>query len=208
MQSTDGAKPVAATHVLYLHGFRSSPASFKARRMAALMASNYPDVHWWCPLLAPSPAKAMADVVRGIQDWPMASTVVVGSSLGGFYATWLAERLGCRAVLLNPAVGPARDLARYVGTHAMWHDAESIFEFRAEYVQEMLDLIIGQITHPDRYYTLIAQGDEVLDWREMAAHFEGSQGLILEGGDHALSNFDALLPGVLAFMGLPPPRGT
>lgn len=195
--------PVPATHVVYLHGFRSSPGSFKARHMAALMARHHPGVQWWCPQLPPSPAQAINDVMRHTASWPQASTVVLGSSLGGFYATWLAEQRDWRAVLLNPAIGPARDLQRYVGTHTMWHDPTASFEFKAEYVQEMNGFKVEQITQPQRYYALIAKGDEVLDWREMAAHFANCQGQVLEGGDHALSNFEALLPGVLRFMGLP-----
>ena len=96
------------THLLYLHGFRSSPKSFKARMMADWLARHRPDVHWWCPQLPPSPRQAMQELLAGVQDWPRERMAVVGSSLGGFYATHVAETLGCRAVLLNPAVHPAR----------------------------------------------------------------------------------------------------
>jgi predicted esterase YcpF (UPF0227 family) len=106
---------MSTTHLLYLHGFRSSPLSFKARVTGAAVASRYPDVTWMCPMLPASPAQAMNDVVQAVADWPRASMAVVGSSLGGFYATRLAECLGCKAVLLNPAVHPARDLAAHVG---------------------------------------------------------------------------------------------
>ena len=105
----------AAMHLLYLHGFRSSPASFKARRMADWLASHRPDVRWWCPQLPPSPAAAWALINQGIADWPRDNLAVVGSSLGGFYATAVAESTGCPAVLLNPAVEPARDLGRRGG---------------------------------------------------------------------------------------------
>ncbi len=91
------------THLLYLHGFRSSPQSAKARQMAARVAADHPGVTWWCPQLPPSPAEAAALIERGTADWPAERMAVVGSSLGGFYATWMAERTGCKAVLLNPA---------------------------------------------------------------------------------------------------------
>mgnify|MGYP001627309055 CR=1 FL=1 len=103
------------THLLYLHGFRSSPLSFKAQRMQAVLRERHPGVTWWCPQLPPSPRAAMALVEQGIAGWPRERMAVVGSSLGGFYATWVAERTGCRAVLLNPAVHAARDLARHIG---------------------------------------------------------------------------------------------
>jgi pimeloyl-ACP methyl ester carboxylesterase len=99
------------THLLYLHGFRSSPQSFKARRLAAWLAAHRPAVHWHCPQLPPSAREALRGVLAQIDTWPRETTAIVGSSLGGFYAMAVAERLGaaCRAVLLNPAVDPARD---------------------------------------------------------------------------------------------------
>ena len=189
-------------HLLYLHGFRSSPQSFKARRMHAWMQAQRPDVHWWCPQLPPSPQQAMALVETGIQGWPKAAMAVVGSSLGGFYATALAERHGCPAVLLNPAVNPARDLAAYTGEQTLFHDAEQRFFFSAEYVDELRALTVPIITRPERYAAVIAQGDEVLDWREMVARYPGATLRVLVGGDHALSAFDMHLPWVVGFLGL------
>ena len=190
------------THLLYLHGFRSSPRSAKAEKMAAVVKTRHPAVQWWCPQLPPSPREAMALLMAGIESWPKESMAVVGSSLGGFYATWIAARTGCPAVLLNPAVDPARDLARYIGEQSAWHDPLQTFFFRPEYVQELRDLQAGPLPHPERFYTLIAKGDEVLDWREMNARYAGAQGQLLEGGDHALSDFDAHIDAVLAFLAL------
>ena len=190
------------THLLYLHGFRSSPRSAKAEKMAAAVKARHPAVHWWCPQLPPSPREAMALLMAGIQDWPKGSMAVVGSSLGGFYATWIAAQTGCPAVLLNPAVDPARDLARYIGEQTAWHDPQQTFFFRPEYVQELRDLQAGPLPHPERFYTLIAKGDKVLDWREMSARYAGAQGRLLEGGDHALSDFETHIDALLAFLAL------
>ena len=190
------------THLLYLHGFRSSPRSAKAEKMAAAVKARHPAVHWWCPQLPPSPREAMALLMAGIQSWPKGNMAVVGSSLGGFYATWIAARTGCPAVLLNPAVDPARDLARYIGEQTAWHDPLQTFYFRPEYVQELRDLQAGPLPRPERFYTLIAKGDEVLDWRDMSARYAGAQGRLLEGGDRALSDFDAHIDAVLAFLAL------
>jgi len=191
----------AVTHLLYLHGFRSSPQSTKARRMAAWLAANRPDVQWTCPQLPPSPAQAMREVLERVADWPRATTGIVGSSLGGFYATAIAERLGCRAVLINPAIDPARDLVGYVGELESWHGNER-FEFRAEFIDELRRLTPLGLTEPDRYLAIIAKGDELLDWREMAARYVGCHVKLLEGGDHALSDFEEHLPDLLAFLGL------
>jgi predicted esterase YcpF (UPF0227 family) len=193
---------MSVTHLLYLHGFRSSPRSTKAVKMAAVVQARHPAVHWWCPQLPPSPRQAMAMLMAGIAGWPQASMAVVGSSLGGFYATWIAARTGCPAVLLNPAVQPARDLARHIGEQSAWHEPQETFFFEPEFVQELRELDAGTLSRTERYYTLIAKGDEQLDWREMSARYAGSQGQLLEGGDHALSDFDAHMEGVLRFLAL------
>ncbi len=178
------------THLLYLHGFRSSPQSTKARLMAERMACQHPSTHFWCPQLPPSPRDAMALVMQGIASWPRESTAVVGSSLGGFYATGVAVALGCRAVLLNPAVHPARDLARHIGRQTAWHDPQTEFDFRPEFVDELNALEAGPLPRPALCFAVIAKGDEVLDWREMVARYPGSRVKLLDGSDHALSDFE------------------
>lgn len=190
------------THLLYLHGFRSSPASTKARMTAAAVAERFPRTTWLCPPLPASPRDAMAGVERSIADWPRDSMAVIGSSLGGFYATWLAEKWGCRAIVLNPAVLPARDLARHLGDNAQWHDPEQHFVFEASYIQELQAQEVARITRPDRYFAVIAKGDEVLDWREMAAHYAGASIKLLPIGDHALTDYAQHLDEVLEFVGL------
>ena len=190
------------SHLLYLHGFRSSPQSAKAQTLAALVAARHPSVKWWCPQLPPSPREAMALLAEGLAGWPAEATAVVGSSLGGFYATALAERFGCKAVLLNPAVFPARDLATYIGEQSAWNNPDEHFFFEARFVDELRALETGPLTRPENYLAVIAKGDEVLDWREMAGRYAGAQLRLLEGGDHALSGFDAQLPLILDFLDL------
>jgi predicted esterase YcpF (UPF0227 family) len=174
----------------------------KALKMADAVQSRHPQVHWWCPQLPPSPREAMALLMAGIAGWPAHNMAVVGSSLGGFYATWIAVQTGCKAVLLNPAVDPARDLSRYIGVQTSWHDPLQTFFFKAEFVQEMRALQAGPLAQPERVLALIAKGDEVLDWREMSGRYPSSHQAVLEGGDHALSDFDTHLDDVLAFLDL------
>jgi predicted esterase YcpF (UPF0227 family) len=190
------------THLLYLHGFRSSPRSAKAMQVARRMQERHPEVQWWCPQLPPSPAEAMRQVMDGIGGWPKDRMGVIGSSLGGFYAACVAQATGCRAVLLNPAVQPARDLARHTGEHTAWHDPSQRFWFEPRFVDELRALEPGALRHPERVFALIAKGDEVLDWREMAARHPGAQLKVLEGGDHAISDFDTHIDEVLCFLGL------
>lgn len=190
------------SHLLYLHGFRSSPQSAKARQVAAWMQRRHPEVTWWCPQLPPSPREAMDMVSEGIADWPHAAMAVMGSSLGGFYATHVAETCGCKAVLLNPAVNPARDLAKYIGEQTSWHDPDERFFFEPRFVDELQALTHGPVARPDNYFALIAKGDEVLDWREMTGRYPGAQIRLLEGGDHAISDFELHLPDLMGFLGL------
>lgn len=189
--------------ILYLHGFRSSPTSMKARMMADAMAQLGLAADWACPQLPASPREAI-DLAMGIArrqlegaDTPRALTVI-GSSLGGFYATWLAEQLGCKAVLLNPAVEAARGLATQVGEHHMYH-SDAPFVFLPEYVDELAAIHAPRITQPDRYFLVAATGDEVLDWREMRDRYAGCRQRIVQGSDHGLSDFAQWMPEVLEF---------
>ncbi len=164
------------THLLYLHGFRSSPQSFKARRLHEWLTRRQPEVHWWCPQLPPSPRRAFELIESGITGW--------------------------RALVMNPAVDPARDLQRHVGQQSLFHDPSQQFDFRVEYIDELRKLAVPRITLPERYAAIIAKGDELLDWREMTRRYAAATIRLLEGSDHGLSDFDEHLPFVLAFLGL------
>jgi hypothetical protein len=203
------------THLLYLHGFRSSPESMKAQKMKAAVAQHHPEVAFWCPQLPPSPREAMALVAQGLEDRlrsdgpaPPSRLAVMGSSLGGFYATWVAEHLAVAAhspvVLINPAVDPAQDLSGFIGEQTHWHDPAQTFYFRPEYVDELRAQSGVVLTRPQRYQVWAATGDEVLDWRDMQARYQvchDTGGLhIVPGSDHALSDFDQHLPHMLAHL--------
>ena len=191
--------------LLYLHGFRSSPRSFKARVVGARMAALGRADELICPQLPASPRAAMA-LVRTLTDrYPAGELAVVGSSLGGFYATWLAERRGCRAVLLNPAVDPLKDLDKHVGVTTAFHSDEP-FEFKREYIDELRELKVEAITDPQRYFLIAATGDEVLDYRDMLRHYAGARQTVIEGSDHAISEFPDHVDEVLAFCSADAPR--
>lgn len=138
----------------------------------------------------------------GIAGWPRKSTAVVGSSLGGFYATHVAETCGCKAVLLNPAVKPARDLAKYIGEQTAWNDPNERFFFEPRFIDELHALTHGPVATPENYFAVIAKGDEVLDWREMTGRYPGARIRLLEGGDHAISDFERHMPEVMGFLDL------
>lgn len=187
--------------ILYLHGFRSSPQSFKARLLAERMQALGRSAEYLCPQLPASPSEAIALALQLVQSCAPAELTIIGSSLGGFYATWLAERLGCRAVLLNPAVQPPRDLEQYVGVSTAYHSAAR-FEFKREYIAELQTLAIDEISRPERYFLIAATGDEVLDWQQMVAHYPCARHRVINGSDHGLSDFAHLADEVLAFCGI------
>lgn len=201
--------PHRTTHLLYLHGFRSSPASMKARKVAARVEAQHPGVTWWCPQLPPSPRDAMALVMQGTAGWPVDRMAVVGSSLGGFYARWIGLQTGCRVALLNPAPFPARDLAAHIGEQRTWQNPEDRFFFAASHVAE-LEALEADIARwapqrantPERLFALLARGDEVLDWREMQAFCEGGTIALLPGSDHAISDFDDHIDTLFRFLEL------
>lgn len=184
--------------IVYLHGFRSSPLSFKARLLKDRMHALGRAADYRCPQLPASPAAAAALLLDLVSDVPAERLCLIGSSLGGFYAVWLAERVGCRAVLLNPAVDPASALADQVGPQTAWHGNES-FDFKPEHLDELSALKVERLTHPERYLLLAATGDELLDWRDMSAYCAGASQIIIEGSDHGLSDFADHMNHVLAF---------
>lgn len=188
-----------SARLIYLHGFRSSSRSFKARLLAERMASLGLAARFHAPDLPPSPAHAVALIERELA--PGADDCLVGSSLGGCYAAWLGARSGSRVVLLNPAVHPARDLVGRVGPQLGYHDDEP-FEFEARFIDELRVLEAARLPDPARVLLIAAKGDELLDWREMVALHTGARQHVLEGSDHGLSDFAALVDEVLAFAGL------
>jgi predicted esterase YcpF (UPF0227 family) len=193
--------------ILYLHGFRSSPGSFKARVLAARLAELGRSDEWCCPMLPVSPVETIAlaeSLAAGASK-----VTVIGSSLGGYFATYLAEQHGWPAVLLNPAIVPQRDLSHYLGEQPLWHGGGSIV-VEPHHLDELRSLGVEAVTRTERYYLIAATGDEVLDYREMLAHYPGARTTLIQGSDHAISEFPQYVDDVLAFCDAPlaPPKAT
>jgi predicted esterase YcpF (UPF0227 family) len=112
----------------------------------------------------------------------------------------LAAERGCRFAVINPAVQPARDLARHIGEQTNFHDPDARFFFREAFIAQFRELDPYPIAHPERGWALIARGDEVLDWREMVSHYQGALIHLLDGSDHAVSDFDEHLPELLNWL--------
>jgi predicted esterase YcpF (UPF0227 family) len=186
--------------ILYLHGFLSTPLSRKARQLQAALAERGRAADFLCPALPVSPRGAAEVALAVAQLEDPAQLCVVGSSLGGYYATWLAERIACRVVLLNPAIRPYDHLFTQSGWRTDY-GGQSV-EIRAEYADELRALAVHGLTRPERYFLIAATGDEVIDYREMVERYAGCRTRLIAGSDHAMSDFAAYLPEILDFCGI------
>ncbi len=186
--------------LLYLHGFCSSPASGKARSLQTYMAERGLHDQFWCGPLPVSAHLAMAMVDAIITACPEPPTLV-GSSLGGFYATWLAEKHGLKAVVINPVVWSAIDPERFLGEQRNYHTGD-FFEFTREHVAELSSLALPQLSQPERFWLLAERGDEVLPCAAAEQYYAASPCTVLDGGDHGFSRFDDYRDEILRFAGL------
>jgi predicted esterase YcpF (UPF0227 family) len=182
--------------IVYLHGFISAPRSRKATMLGDYVRNCVGGLDYVVPALHHRPAQAMRQVEEACAPYAAADLTLVGSSLGGFYATVAAERRGCRAALLNPAVHPHRHFARYLGPQRNLYTGEA-FELTVEHVDELMALDVPAITHPSRYWLFVETGDEVLDYREAVEFYAGACQSVVRGGDHALTSFPEHVPEIV-----------
>ena len=185
---------------IYLHGFNSSPASFKARlvheRLAALGRAN----EFMAPHLPHRPAQAIAAIEQALDGLALDTVTLIGSSLGGHYATWVAERYATRAALINPAVAPHVLLAQALGPQKNIYTGET-YELTAAHLDELRTLDIARITCPERYLLIVATGDEVLDSRVAIEKYRHAVQIVHSGGDHGFAQFERYVDTVIDFGG-------
>lgn len=195
MQSTADSRML-----IYIHGFNSSPASAKARLLAERMDAAGRGKEFLAPALPHSPADAARLLDALARQHPGAA--LVGSSLGGYYATWLAEKHGLKAALLNPAVRPYELLEGHLGPQQNLYSGEC-YELTTQHVEELRALEIAEIT-PQRYLLIAATADQVLDHRAAVERYRGCRQIVIDGGDHGLSGFASYVDTVLGFCGILP----
>jgi predicted esterase YcpF (UPF0227 family) len=185
--------------ILYLHGFRSSPQSFKAQILGDFLRARGMGDQFVCPALphVPDEALALCDEIIAQSRTPV---TVAGSSLGGFYATWLAETHKLKAVLVNPAVVAPLALRDYLGPQTNMYTGE-VFEFTETHIAQLARREIQEVT-PARYLLLVEKGDEVLDYRQAVEKYAGARQVVLDGGDHSFTRFRDYADQILEFSGL------
>jgi predicted esterase YcpF (UPF0227 family) len=182
--------------IVYLHGFNSSPRSHKAQLLERTMAERGLAGRYACPALPPRASEALERIRPHLER----ATCLVGSSLGGFYATWLAEQHGLKAVLINPAIEPHVGLRTRLGPQENLYTGER-YELTEAHLREWQALYVPRVT-PSRYLLLVETGDEVLDYRQALLRYAGCEQVIVEGGDHTLQSFPQHLGRILRFAGL------
>jgi len=185
--------------LLYLHGFNSASSSHKAQVLQATMTRLNRGAQFLSPDLPHRPAQAIARLETLIEKLPKTSTLV-GSSLGGYYATYLAERHDLKAVLINSAVAPYRLLAPLIGPQQNYYTGEA-YEFTAQHLAELEALEVA-VLHPEHYFLLVQTGDEVLNYRDAVARYAGAKQSVIPGGDHGFQQFENYLNDILAFAGI------
>jgi hypothetical protein len=186
--------------IVYLHGFNSSPQSAKAQYLKRYLEERGRGHEFACPRLPHRPSLAVAAAEAEIARLPQGAITLVGSSLGGFYATWLAEKHALRAVLINPAIDPHVGLRAYLGPQQVFHGGES-YELTEQHLREWEALFVTEV-HPERYLLLVETGDEILDYRSAVRKYLGARQIVVQGGDHSFASFPEHIPLILDFAGM------
>jgi len=188
-------------HLFYIHGFNSSPLSAKARQVGDYLASLNADINFHVPVLPFDPDKAIAILDREVQSCLPGIVGLIGSSMGGYYGTWIAEKYNLKLAMVNPAARPYELLADYMGEQVNDYTGER-FTFEPKHMDSLKALEIGAVSRPDNFLLLTQTGDEVLDYREAVNKFADCRQVVQEGGSHAFDDFESMLPMILDFLGM------
>lgn len=185
--------------LLYLHGFLSSPLSFKAQQAQAWLAAKHPEIDYHCPQLSPYPAETQRVLEQLVELLGWQPVYLMGSSLGGFWATWLAEKYNLRALLINPAVNPQEFMPKYLGLELKSYHTDDVYQLHAHHIDEIKAVDV-QPQRLDNYWLLLQTGDETLDYRQAVKKYAGCKQTVEAGGDHAFQGFERYLESGLEFL--------
>lgn len=186
--------------LLYLHGFLSSPASSKAVQVRGWLANHRPDIQYRCPLLTPYFGEMAKTLEALVKDRLPDPVYLMGSSMGGYLATWLAEKYDLRAVLINPAVKPSVLDHGFVGMELRNYHTGDRYVLSEAHISELKALHSPVIQRQDNYWLMVQTGDETLDYRLAVEKYRGCEQLVEEGGDHGFAGFERHIPAAIRFL--------
>lgn len=184
--------------LVYIHGFLSSPLSFKAQQTAQWLAQQHPEISFHCPQLPPYPAQTQLLLEALVESLLHEPVYLMGSSLGGFWATWLAEKYNLRAVLINPAVRPQDFMPAYLEVDLKSYHTDDSYRLCAHHIDEIIAVDIAP-SRLQNYWLLVQAGDETLDYRKAVQKYAGCKQTIEAGGDHAFQGFERFFADCMDF---------
>lgn len=185
--------------LIYLHGFLSSPESFKAQKTKRWLEQNRPDIEYQCPALSSYPGLAI-EKIRKVMLESYDQTLLVGSSLGGYWCTWLAEEYGVRAVVINPAVRPSMLNDEHLCIELKSYYSDETYVLSAKDVEDLKSVFVDKIQHPERIWLMAQKGDETCDYRLAVEKYQGCKQTIEEGGDHSFQGYEKWIPEIIQFL--------
>jgi predicted esterase YcpF (UPF0227 family) len=196
-------------HLVYLHGFLSSPDSIKAQQTVEFAKKHYPYLNVHVPTLPGNINRAVGVIDSLVSTLPIDRTCFIGSSMGGFLSTYCIEKYAAKnakknvarskAVLINPAVKPYELLSDYMGRHVNPYTQE-VFYVHKQHIDKLIALYAPVLNNAKQYKVLLQSGDETLDYRLAAQKYEDALLTIEQGGDHSFVGFEQHLPDIFAFL--------
>lgn len=184
--------------LIYIHGFLSSPLSHKAQQTKHWLAAHHPEIAFYCPQLPPYPAETQRILESLVESLLPGPVYLMGSSLGGFWATWLVEKYNLRAVLINPAVRPQDFMPAYLEVDLKSYHTDDSYRLHAHHIDEIIAVDVP-IRRPNNYWLLVQTGDETLDYRQALQKYTDCKQTIEEGGDHAFQGFERFFDNSIEF---------
>ena len=187
-------------NVLFVHGFNSSPLSIKAQLTKQYLEQYYPSVKFHCPQLATTPKNAIKQLEHYVKSAPNEKWALIGSSLGGYFSTFLSEVYNLKAVLINPAIKPYELLSDYIGEQINPYTQE-VYSIEYSYIQDLVALEKQYIVK-NNYMVMVQTGDEVLNYQQAVDKFNNSLVIVQSGGNHSFEHYESMLPKIAEFLEL------
>lgn len=185
--------------LIYIHGFLSSPLSYKAQQTQMWLEAHHPEITYYCPKLTPYPEQTRVELEQLVESLLPQPVYLMGSSLGGFWATWLTEKYNLRALLINPSVHPGEFMPNYINTDLKSYHNNDVYRLTTQHISE-INLADKKPTRLSNYWLLVQTGDETLDYRQAVEKYAGCKQTVEEGGDHAFQGFERYLQNGLNFL--------